>query len=212
MLADRLSPRLVLVGVHAARSLVVAGVAIMIAAGLPVVFVFVTIALEGLIATLHRPTTMALLPRLARSPRELVAANAATSTGEAVGVLLGPAIGGGLLATGQVVLGSAVPAIGFGVAALIARHRSGPAPSGVPSDRAATSARTTGTQCAYPRETSGGRPGWRWTVSGWTMRAPFAECRPNRCPVASLPWRSLRQTRSSDSLCGLQRGGKTRPR
>jgi MFS family permease len=120
MLGDRLPPRLVLVSVHAGRGLVVACVAIMIAAGLPTALVFVAIALEGLIATLHRPTTMALLPALARSPQELVAANAATSTGEAVGVLLGPAIGGGLLAIGQVVLGSAVPATGFAIAAVIA--------------------------------------------------------------------------------------------
>jgi hypothetical protein len=79
MLSDRLPPRLVLVAVHAGRGLVVACVAIMTAAGLPAALVFVAIALEGLIATLHRPTTMALLPALARSPQELVAANAATT-------------------------------------------------------------------------------------------------------------------------------------
>jgi MFS family permease len=140
VLADRLPPRLVLVGVHAARAVVVVGVAIMIAAGLPVALVFVAIALEGLIATLHRPTTMALLPALARSPQELVAANAATSTGEAFGVLLGPAIGGGLLAIGQVVLGSAVPATGFAIAAVIAlgiesvpRMRTATSDGGAPS-------------------------------------------------------------------------------
>jgi MFS family permease len=140
MLSDRLPPRLVLVAVHSGRGLVVACVAIMIAAGFPAALVFVAIALEGLIATLHRPTTMALLPALARSPQELVAANAATSTGEAVGVLLGPAIGGGLLAIGQVVLGSAVPATGFAIAAVIAlgiesvpRMRTATSDGGAPS-------------------------------------------------------------------------------
>ena len=140
MLVDRLSPRLVLVGVHAGRGLVVASVAIMIAAGAPVALVFVAVAIEGLIATLHRPTMMALLPGLARTPQELVAANAATSTGEAVGVLLGPAIGGGLLAIGQVALGSAVPAIGFAIAALIALGiGTVPRIRTAPTDRAAPS-------------------------------------------------------------------------
>jgi len=64
--------------------------------------VAVAVALEGLIATLHRPTTMALLPALARSPEELIAANATTSSGEAIGVLVSPAIGGALLAGGGV--------------------------------------------------------------------------------------------------------------
>jgi len=104
MLADRLPPRLVLLAVHAGRALAVGLVALVIAAGLPaaVVFVAVAVALEGLIATLHRPTTMALLPALARSPEELIAANATTSSGEAIGVLVGPAIGGALLAGGGV--------------------------------------------------------------------------------------------------------------
>lgn len=93
-----------LLAVHAGRALAVGLVALVIAAGLPaaVVFVAVAVALEGLIATLHRPTTMALLPALARSPEELIAANATTSSGEAIGVLVGPAIGGALLAGGGV--------------------------------------------------------------------------------------------------------------
>ena len=93
--------------------------ALVIAAGLPVAVVFVAVALEGLIATLHRPTTMALLPALARSPEELIAANATTSTGEAIGVLVGPAIGGALLAGGGVLLGTAVPAAGLALAAAV---------------------------------------------------------------------------------------------
>lgn len=140
MLADRLPPRLVLVAVHAGRGLVVACVAIMIAAGGAAALIFVAVALEGLIGTLHRPTTMALMPALARSPQELVATNATTSTGEAVGVLLGPAIGGGMLAVGGVVLAAAAPAAGFAAAAVIAvgieavpRMRSAPSDCSTPS-------------------------------------------------------------------------------
>lgn len=119
MLADRLPPRLVLVAVHAGRGVSVAGVAIVIATGLPASLVFVAIGVEGLIATLNRPTTMSLLPALAHSPQELVAANATASTGEAIGVLLGPAVGGALLAVGGVVPGAAVPAALFALAAVI---------------------------------------------------------------------------------------------
>jgi MFS family permease len=119
MLADQLPPRLVLLGVHLGRASMVGLVAIGIAADLPAAVIFLAIALEGLIATLHRPTTMALLPALARSPQELIASNATFSAGEAIGVLVGPAVGGVLLAIGGVLLGTAVPAIGFVVAALV---------------------------------------------------------------------------------------------
>ena len=119
MLADHLPPRRVLLGVHLGRASMVGLVAIGIAADLPAVLIFLAIALEGLITTLHRPTTMALLPALARSPQELVASNATFSAGEAIGVLVGPAIGGVLLAIGGVLLGTAAPAIGFVVAALV---------------------------------------------------------------------------------------------
>jgi CRP-like cAMP-binding protein len=74
---------------------------------------------EGVIATLQRPTTMALMPALARSPQELVATNATTSTCEALGTLIGPAIGGLLLAVSGPGPAMAATALAFGVAALI---------------------------------------------------------------------------------------------
>jgi MFS family permease len=111
-IADRVPPGRVLVGVHAGRAAIIGGAAWVIASDGAVSVVLTLVMLEGIVATLHRPTTFALLPALARSPQELVASNAVTSTGEAIGTLLGPAIGGLLLA-----LGGPVPAIGGTAAA-----------------------------------------------------------------------------------------------
>jgi len=119
MLADRLPPRLVLLGVHVGRACAVGLVAIGIAAEVPAALVFLAVAIEGLIATLHRPTTMTLLPALVRSPQELIASNATFSAGEAIGVLVGPAVGGALLAVGGPLLGTAASSLAFLLAAVV---------------------------------------------------------------------------------------------
>jgi MFS family permease len=49
-------------------------------------------ALVGISSTLIRPTLQALLPSLTRTPEELVASNAATSTVESLGTLIGPLV------------------------------------------------------------------------------------------------------------------------
>ena len=62
------------------------------------VLVFAFAALLGLAVTLIRPALQALLPSLARTPEELIASNAATSTIESLGTLLGPVLAGVLVA------------------------------------------------------------------------------------------------------------------
>ena len=52
----------------------------------------------GISSTLFRPALQALLPSLARTPRELIAANGSTSTLESLGTLIGPLIAGALVA------------------------------------------------------------------------------------------------------------------
>jgi MFS family permease len=120
-ISDRLPPGPVLVGVHLGRGLVVGLAGLAIVADVAPSLVLTAVLLEGIIATLHRPTTMATLPALARSPQELVASNAAASTGEAVGTLVGPAIGGVLLAVsgpGTTVIATAI-AFGFAAAVVL---------------------------------------------------------------------------------------------
>ncbi|HEX3427662.1 MAG TPA: cyclic nucleotide-binding domain-containing protein, partial [Candidatus Limnocylindrales bacterium] len=67
-----------------------------------------------------RPTQITLMPAIARSPGELVAANTVWSTGEGIGAFGGPFIAGGLMAAGSPAAVAAVAAVGFLVTALIA--------------------------------------------------------------------------------------------
>jgi MFS family permease len=60
--------------------------------------VYACAALFGISSTVTRPTLQALLPSLTRAPAELVAANAATSTVESLGTLVGPLVAGVLVA------------------------------------------------------------------------------------------------------------------
>jgi MFS family permease len=60
--------------------------------------VFALAAVVGVTSTLFRPALQAILPSLARTPEELIAANGATSTLESVGTLVGPLLAGVLIA------------------------------------------------------------------------------------------------------------------
>jgi MFS family permease len=88
------------------------------------VLVFALAAVVGLSATLTRPALQALLPSLAKTPEELIAANGATSTIESLGTLAGPVVAGVLVAVSDVwvvfALAGAVLLVG---AALLARVR-----------------------------------------------------------------------------------------
>src|SRR5919197_309354 len=54
-------------------------------------------AVVGVASTLFRPALQAVLPSLARTPEELIAANAGTSTLESLGTLVGPVVAGALV-------------------------------------------------------------------------------------------------------------------
>ncbi len=88
------------------------------------VAVFVFASLLGISSTLIRPALQALLPSLARTPAELIAANGATSTIESIGTLIGPLAAGVLVSLANV---GSVFAVGAAVllaaAGLFARVR-----------------------------------------------------------------------------------------
>ena len=67
-----------------------------------------------------RPTQVTLMPAIARSPSELVAANTAWTTGEGLGAFLGPFVAGLLMAVNLHPGVAAVAAIGFLATAVIA--------------------------------------------------------------------------------------------
>jgi MFS family permease len=98
VLGDRFSRRGTMIGADVLRAvmLVVAGVAI--AADGPVWAVLTLVTLTNVTAMAFRPAYQAILPGLSRTPEELTAANVATSTINSVGAVVGPAIGGLLLA------------------------------------------------------------------------------------------------------------------
>jgi MFS family permease len=96
-----------------------ASVAAFHAGSVPLVFALA--AVVGLAATLVRPALQALLPSLARTPQELIAANSATSTLEGLGTLVGPLAAGVLVSLTDVSLVFVVGALAFlGAAALLA--------------------------------------------------------------------------------------------
>jgi MFS family permease len=144
-LTDRLPRHRVLLGIYAGRAALVGLAAAAVAGGLPAWVVFVLAPVDGLLAVMHRPTYMALLPSLARSPEELVASNAASATMEGIGTLIGPAVGGALVA-------AASPAVTFGIPAGIFMAAAGAVVAIRPAQRL--------------RTTIAGRNGWSRLVGG----------------------------------------------
>ncbi|MEP7040940.1 MAG: MFS transporter [Chloroflexota bacterium] len=117
-ITDRLPRHRVLLAIHTGRAALVGIAALAIVGGLPPLVVYAIAPLDGLLAVLHRPTHMPLMPALARSPEELVATNVASSTFEGIGTLVGPALGGLLVAYASAGWGFTVPALIFATAAL----------------------------------------------------------------------------------------------
>ncbi|HEX8025762.1 MAG TPA: MFS transporter, partial [Candidatus Limnocylindrales bacterium] len=91
-----------------------------IATGGPLPVLFALAAVAASAGAPVRPTQATLMPALARSPSELVAANMAWSTGEGVGSLLGPFIAGLLVAAGEPAIAAAAAAVGFAGTAIAA--------------------------------------------------------------------------------------------
>jgi MFS family permease len=86
------------------------------------IIVFSAASAVGICSTLFRPAHVALLPSLARTARELIAANGATSTIESLGTLIGPLAAGVLVALADVESVFAVGALALlASAALLAR-------------------------------------------------------------------------------------------
>jgi MFS family permease len=79
-----------------ASALAAAGAAAL--ADAPAMVIYVLALLVAIVQTAFHPAQAALTPSLARTPEELTAANAVSSTIESVGTFLGPALGGLLLA------------------------------------------------------------------------------------------------------------------
>jgi predicted MFS family arabinose efflux permease len=83
------------------------------------ILLFVLAAVAAAASAPVRPTQVTLMPAIARSPGELVAANTAWSTGEGLGAFGGPFIAGALMAAGMHAVVAVVAAAAFLVTAAL---------------------------------------------------------------------------------------------
>ena len=116
----RFGGRRVLIALGLLRATVAALCAVVVAAGLPLIWLYALAALGAVAGAPVRPAAATLMPGLARSPGELVAANMAWGTGEGLGTFAGPFIAGVLMAAGQVPLAAAAVAGAFLLTVVIA--------------------------------------------------------------------------------------------
>lgn len=125
---DRIRRELLLLGAALLGTVALAGSAVAAAAGSES-GVLAGAALFGVSSTLIRPTLQALLPSLTRTPEELIASNAATSTVESIGTLVGPLIAGVLVEATTVGVTFAVAAgvLSLGGVLLLRVRAEGPA-------------------------------------------------------------------------------------
>jgi MFS family permease len=114
-LADRTSRDRLLRVVLAIRVAVVVAATIGVVVGAAPAIIYILGGVDAVGGAVLRPTRATLIPALARSPDELIAANVATTTGDALAALLGPGAAAILLVVGDVaaafVAGSVVMAI-----------------------------------------------------------------------------------------------------
>jgi MFS family permease len=119
VLGDRYPRERVVVAINVARSVTIAAAAAAAFLSAPAVVVYALASVMGLLQSTFRPTQSALLPSLVRRPEELTAANLVLTTIESVGIFVGPAIGGVLLAFAGTDTIFAMTAVCFLAAALL---------------------------------------------------------------------------------------------
>lgn len=119
LLADRFARERVLVWMNVGRCLAIGGGAAAAASGGSLGVIYAVAAADAVFAAGYRPAQWALVPLLTRTPRELVAANAASGTIEGSAVFLGPVAAGALIAVGSPALALAFCAAAFATAALL---------------------------------------------------------------------------------------------
>ncbi len=95
----RWSAERVLFTANAIRAVGVVMAVVVVVTGAPITALYLAVAVEAGAGAFTRPLQMALLPCIARTPSQLVAANVTASAAEGLGTFIGPAIGAILIAT-----------------------------------------------------------------------------------------------------------------
>ena len=119
VLGDRFPRERIVVAINVGRTITILAAAAAAYLGAPAGVVYALASLMGLLQSIFRPTQSALLPLLARTPAELTAANSVLTTVESIGVFIGPAIGGLLLARAGTDAVFAITGVVFLAAALV---------------------------------------------------------------------------------------------
>ncbi len=119
IIVDRFDRRLVLLVTDLARGALMVVIAILVAAGGPLWLTLALVVLSTCFATFFGPAIGAYLPALVADEAQLGPANSAWSTLDHLAFVVGPAIGGILIATGGLVLSFVLNAVSFGVVALV---------------------------------------------------------------------------------------------
>jgi MFS family permease len=100
-LGDRFRRERFLVAISLLGAAALGGSAAAFFIGRSEVVIFALAGVVGVASTLFRPALQAILPSLARTPEELIAANSASSTLESLGTLIGPLAAGVLVTVGN---------------------------------------------------------------------------------------------------------------
>ncbi|MGN6176469.1 MAG: MFS transporter [Streptosporangiaceae bacterium] len=123
VIADRYERTTVLIVSSLVSAVLMSGMAVVVAADGPVGLILALVALSAVALAPYRPAAGALTPEIV-GEKDLAAANSIFAALENLVVVIGPAIGGLLLLTGQPVISVAVNAASFAIAAgVIARLR-----------------------------------------------------------------------------------------
>ncbi|MFL5726353.1 MAG: cyclic nucleotide-binding domain-containing protein [Chloroflexota bacterium] len=148
-LADRIARDSLLRLVVAVRVVCVAILTVLIAQDAAIPSIYLLAAIDAIAAALLRPLRATLIPALARSPGELVAANVATTTGDGLAALLAPTLAAVLLAAGSIaatfVAGTIAMVVALGSTLRISAARS------LPQDPVGPGDATAADQPARPR-------------------------------------------------------------
>jgi MFS family permease len=97
-LIDRFGASKVLLGAYAVQALVMAATSVALLAGSPPALVYVLAALTAMALTVAHPAYAVVSPGLAHTTEQLVALNAVTGWVLSIGLVLGPALAGAILA------------------------------------------------------------------------------------------------------------------
>jgi MFS family permease len=135
ILADRASPRRVMMVADLARAALILVLALVVHAGTGIGAVYVLAVCVSIVSTVFRPAQAALMPALARTPAELTASNAVAVTIESAAIFAGPGIGGLMLAVSGADLAFAVCAGLLVLSAILVALV--PEPAGAPETAAA---------------------------------------------------------------------------